>query len=52
MVSMGAIGIDRMYISYLSIGIILCAVLMILAKVFKQEVKKDENASECKKIVA
>lgn len=43
MISMATIGIDRIYISYLAIGIILCAILMLLAKVFKQEVKKDEN---------
>lgn len=39
-ISMGAIGIDRVYVSYMSIGIILCAVLILLAKVFRQEVKK------------
>ena len=43
MISMATIGIDRIYISNLAIGIILCAILMLLAKVFKQEVKKDEN---------
>lgn len=52
MVSMGTIGIDGIYVSYLAIGIILCAILMLLAKVFKQEVKRDENSSECKEIVA
>lgn len=48
-ISMGAIGIDRVYVSYMSMGIILCAVLILLAKVFRQEVKEYENEKNCKK---
>ena len=40
---MGAIRIDRVYIYYMSVSIVLCAVLILLAKVFRQEVNEDEN---------
>ena len=43
LIFMGAIRIDRVYIYYMSVSIILCAVLILLAKVFRQEVKEDEN---------
>ncbi len=49
---MGAIRIDRVYIYYMSVGIILCAVLIILAKVFRQEVKEDENEKNCEEGIA
>ena len=43
LIFMGAIRIDRVYIYYMSVSIVLCAVLILLAKVFRQEVKEDEN---------
>ena len=37
------INIDKLYISSMAVAIILCAILMGLAKIFKQEVKTDEK---------
>ena len=34
------LGLDKLYICYMSISIILCAVLLLLAKIIKQEVKE------------
>ena len=51
-VSMSAIGIARVYVSYMSMGIILCAVLILFAKVFRQEVKDCENTKNTKKSIA
>ena len=39
LVFMEMIQAERVYISYSSIGIILCAILILLSKVFRQEVK-------------
>jgi accessory gene regulator B len=49
---MGAIRIDRVYIYYMSVSIILCAVLILLAKVFRQEVKEDENKKKVRRVCA
>ncbi len=49
---MGAIRIERVYIYYMSVSIILCAVLILLAKVFRQEVKEDENKKNCEECIA
>ena len=45
-ISMGAIGINKIYVSYMSISIMLCAVLIVIAKFFKQEVKPDGKQKE------
>ena len=49
---MGAIRIERVYIYYMSVSIILCAVLILLAKVFRQDVKEDENKKNCEECIA
>ena len=41
--SFSMIGVKEIYLTYMSIGIILCAVLMGFAKIYKQEVKTDER---------
>ena len=33
---------DRVYISYMAIAVILCAALLCIAKIFKQEVRENE----------
>jgi hypothetical protein len=33
---------DRVYISYMAIAVILCAALLSIAKIFKQEVRENE----------
>jgi accessory gene regulator B len=52
LIFMGGIRIDRVYIYYMSVSIILCAVLILLAKVFRQEVKEDENKKNCEECIA
>lgn len=42
-----ALKMNQLYVSYMSIAIILCSALMCLAKIIKQEVKQDEK---CRKI--
>ena len=37
------IGVKEMYLTYMSMGVILCAILMSLAKIFKQEVRINEG---------
>jgi accessory gene regulator B len=37
------LGVDRIFISYMAIAVILCAALLCIAKIRKQEVKEDEK---------
>lgn len=37
------LGADMIFISYMAIAVILCAALLYIAKVLKQEVKEDEE---------
>lgn len=39
----GFMGINKAYIGYMSMGVILCALLMCIAKITRQEVRADED---------
>lgn len=46
------LGISNLYISYMAVAIILCASLLILAKILKQEVNDDETTNNPKEGIA
>ncbi|SDY83972.1 hypothetical protein [Lachnobacterium bovis] len=43
-ISLFMLGVKETYLTYMSIGVILCAILMSLAKILKQEVRANEEA--------
>ena len=37
------LGADMMYVCHMAVAVILCAVLLLIAKILKQEVKRNEE---------